>query len=388
MKILLIHQYFKTPEEGGGIRSWYIAEGLIERGFDVTILTSHNELSGKHIIENVPVTYFKIPYDNSFSFRRRIKAFLVFSFKCILHIHRSKTKWDLLYVISTPLTTGLVGLFSKKFRKMPYIFEVGDLWPAVPVSLGLIKNKWLKKSLFQFEKVVYRNSLWISALSPSIKDYIDYEIGNTPRIKVLPNMSDCVYFRGTTVKSQNQQLRILYAGTVGQANKLEYLLDTAKLCQEKNIRISFTIMGKGGRLTEIKKLASELDNIRFLPHQKMEDVRKELENHDAIYISFIKDFLVGTGCPNKLMDGLAAGKLIVVNYTGWVKSLIEKKECGFGYDPEEPGQFIDMISPFIQSNSLLEQYQTNARELAVSSFSKEIILRSLVEEIQPSAKVI
>ncbi|MEQ8239159.1 MAG: glycosyltransferase WbuB, partial [Cyclobacteriaceae bacterium] len=68
MKILYVHQYFLTPEEGGCTRSYYLAKGLVKHGHEVTMLTASNTRKGQQTIEGIDVRYLPVKYDNSFGF--------------------------------------------------------------------------------------------------------------------------------------------------------------------------------------------------------------------------------------------------------------------------------------------------------------------------------
>jgi hypothetical protein len=144
MKILYIHQYFRTPEEGGAIRSYYLAKGLVENGIDVELITAHNEpVAVTKIIEGITVHYLPVYYDNEQGFFKRAYAFFKF-----MHQARKKARKikgvDLIYATSTPLTIGLSALKIKQDQNIPYFFEVRDLWPEAPVQMGAIKNRLLK----------------------------------------------------------------------------------------------------------------------------------------------------------------------------------------------------------------------------------------------------
>ena len=68
MKIVYLHQYFKTPQEGGAIRSYHIAKALVKAGHDVTMITSHNTLNREEkLIEDIKVIYLPVYYSNELS---------------------------------------------------------------------------------------------------------------------------------------------------------------------------------------------------------------------------------------------------------------------------------------------------------------------------------
>ena len=139
MKILIIHQYFNTPHSGGPLRSYYLAHGLKSNGQQVEIITAHNQNATEvKQIDGITVHYLPVYYDNRLGFLRRIVAFFRFArlpYKKALEIPGI----DLCYAISTPLSVGWIARKLKQVKGIPYIFEVGDLWPEAPIQMGVVK---------------------------------------------------------------------------------------------------------------------------------------------------------------------------------------------------------------------------------------------------------
>ena len=94
---------------------------------------------------------------------------------------------------------------------------------------------------------------------------------------------------------------------------------------------------------------------------------------DACLTSFLDFPVLATNSPNKFFDGLAAGKLSIVNTKGWLKELSESNECGIYIDAEKPEEFPDLILPFLENNELLREYQLNSKRLAKEKFSKDML---------------
>lgn len=375
MKVLYIHQYFRTPDEGGAIRSYYLTRELVKKGFEVEVISAHNEnqVEVKNI-EGVRVHYLPVYYHNSLSFSERIRSYLKFAFLAIVRSYSIK-KPDLCYVMTTPLTTGLVALCIKWTRRVPYIFEVGDLWPLVPVEMGIIRNKVLKTLLFRFEKLCYAGARGIVALSPAIAEYIESKVPGKP-IETITNIADCAYFVPEKKSDETRQkfgikseLVISYAGTLGMANQMEYLVEAAMAVA--NLPVKFLIIGEGAQKEKITGMVGEygLRNVTFLPQCDRKGIREVLNVSDAIYISFVNIPSINTGSPNKLFDGLASGKLIIVNFEGWIKNLIYTNDAGFSYSPENTVSFNEKLSLFLDNKEILKSFQKNARQLAENSFS-------------------
>ncbi len=384
MIVHLFHQYFRHPGEGGAVRSFYLARHLIETGHEVVVFTGHNSESGQKRIHGISVEYLPLPYENNFGFGKRIRSFLKFVYYAI---KRSKQypKPDLNYVITTPLTTGIIALWLKRTRKIPYAFEVGDLWPEVPIQMGVIKNRLAQKWLYAFERRVYKKAKHLIGLSPGIKDYIEYSCDFKVKAINIPNLSDCDAFQPhlrEEAVSQQFPFRISYIGTFGIANQLETLIEFARLCQQKELPIQFNLMGEGGREEELKALSKDLSNISWMPFGSHQIVKTLLQASDGVYVSFQDIPILGTGSPNKFFDGLAAGKLMIVNFEGWIKDLILENECGLYHPPGDPEDLLKNLLSFMQSPSLLETYQKNARTLAEVEFDKNKLLEEWLDFIK------
>jgi len=399
MHILYIHQYFKTPEEGGAIRSYYLAKGMADAGHRVDLITSHAEkVYKKEFIDGIQVHYLPVNYDQDFSFLQRVKAFLRFALMACTKASELG-KFDISYVSSTPLTTGLIGLYLKWRYGVPYVFEVRDLWPEAPVQMNIIRKSWLRYQLYSLEKRIYQQAKAIVALSPGSQEYISALV---PYLKVLliPNMSDCSFFRKAEKHAYHEQqfdvvgkFVVSYFGAVGKVNRLDYLLDAAEASKNKLLHeVVFLIAGQGSELDKLQAEAAQrgLDNVRFVPYHNKYGLLSLLNVTDAAYISFA-DLPVLQHCsPNKLFDALAAGKLSIVNVQGWMRNMLEAHQCGFYTNPHQPEDFVQKIVRFINEPGLLEMYQNNARQLAEAEFSRELQIKkllNLIEEEQSQAEV-
>lgn len=391
MKILYIHQYFKTPEEGGAIRSYYLARGLVDHGHEVVMLTSHNKSAYEEKdIDGIKVIYLPVPYENRMGFIQRITAFLKFIFSAYRkarEIHNA----GLCYATSTPLTIGLLARIIKFRLQIPYYFEVRDLWPEAPVQMGVLQNPLLKKYLYRLERKIYQNAERIIALSPAIKEAIRAKALHK-KIEMLPNMADVDFYKHEPKNPQlirkyqvQNKFVITYSGAIGEANHLDYLLNHAYACQQEGMdEVLFMIVGEGKEKERLQKKTAQLqlNNLRFLHHTSKEGIKELLNISDAAYISFKNLPVLTTGSPNKFFDALAAGKLIILNFNGWIREMTESNRCGFYANPLKPKEIIPILKKFVKDPALTSCYRQNARKLAEDQFSKKIIINKLIEILQ------
>jgi glycosyltransferase involved in cell wall biosynthesis len=378
VKVLLIHQHFKTPYAGGAIRSYYLAKALVDAGIPTVVITagSLNQYR-KENVDGIEVHYLPVPYNNTFGFYKRGLSFMRFVWDAVKLSARFRDA-DVCYAISVPLTVGIIARRIRSQFKIPFIFEVGDLWPEAPVQLGFIRSRFLQWYFYRLEKKIYRSANSIVALSPAIKSAVEK---NSPgkTVHLLTNISDTDFFQpAPKIKSLEEKYGVeekfvvSYIGAIGYANGLDHFLDCAHETQRAGLPAHFLLCGEGAFLDHLKQQSrqKQLKNFTFVPFQNREGVREILNVTDATFISYRPVPVLETGSPNKYFDGLAAGKMIVVNFGGWIREEIEKNACGIHVDPRKPEEFPNKIMPFVQQKSLLGQYQSSSRKLALHSYSR------------------
>ena len=377
-KVIYIHQYFKTPEEGGAIRSYHIAKSLVEHGHIVEMITCHNQPYRLENIDGINVHYLPVKYDNSYSFFQRVYSFAKFIILALLKCYNIQNI-DVAFVTSTPLTVGIIALWLKRFRGIPYIFEVRDLWPEAPVQLKILQSTILITLTRKLEKQIYHHARQIIALSPGIEKGIKDLCPNT-EVYMIPNMADTFFFSEEPFKTHDSDsFTIGYFGAIGYANNLDFILDIADFSQQEKLNVAFRIVGEGTKRDPIIRSAKErkLKNITFMDHMSREEVKNALNSIDACITSFLKVPILETNSPNKFFDGLAAGKLCIVTTKGWLKNLVEKNQCGFYIDSEKPETFPELIKPFLNDKKLLLSHQENALKLANQQFRLEVLTRKI-----------
>jgi glycosyltransferase involved in cell wall biosynthesis len=380
VKVLILHQHFNTPKKGGAIRSYYLAKALVEKDVQVTVLTGHNDKYKRENYEGIDIHYLSVPYDNRFGFGARSSSFL----KYILAIIRKQKliiDVDICYAISTPLTVGLAALWLKKTRGIKYIFEVGDLWPDAPIQLGFISNPIFKAILYKVESLIYKQSESIVALSTSIKTAVEKKVSRK-QVHLIPNMADVDFYHPSAKNLQLEEkfqvkdkFVVSYIGALGFANGLDYFLDCARASQKAALPVHFILCGDGAMLENLKASARRLmlQNLTIAPFQTRDGVHDIMNVTDASFICYKSVPVLETGSPNKYFDGMAAGKLIIVNFSGWIKDEIEKHNFGIHVDPNHPTDFVKKISPFISDSKQLAEWQVNARQHALSNYSRQIL---------------
>jgi glycosyltransferase involved in cell wall biosynthesis len=379
VKVLILHQHFKSPLNGGAIRSYYLAKALIDTGIDVTVITGSNERNyRKEIFEGIEIHHLPIAYENAFGFFKRSISFLIYVWKST-NLAKKIPDLSICYAISTPLTVGLAAMHLKRKLNLPYIFEIGDLWPDAPIEMGFVKNSFFKSALYALEKSIYRKAESIVALSQSIKESIESKISGK-KIDVIPNFADCDFYQ-PELKNPDLEKKynvsgkfvVSYIGAIGVANGLDYFIECANVSRKANLPIHFMLCGEGAMIERLRSSIKslKLENISVTGFVNRETVREIMNVTDASFISYKNISILETGSPNKYFDSLASGKLIINNFGGWIKNEIEQFNCGFSLDPNNPADFVKKIQSFLNDPKMLEQYQRAARKLAETKYHRK-----------------
>lgn len=377
----MLHQHFKTPQGGGAIRSYYLARALAEAGHRVVVITSHND-KNRVVVERegIEVHYLPIPYDNRLKFYARGWAF----FKYVVEACREASSFrdfDINYAISVPLTVGLAARWLKIRYNMPFIFEVGDLWPDAPIQMGYVQNPFFQRALYAIEKKIYQRADAVVTLSPAIRLAVEAKVPEK-KTYLIPNMADCEFFRPEEKRPSLEskfgvqgKFVVSYVGALGVANGLDYFLECANASRKASLPIHFILCGDGamreGLQANITRL--NLSNVSLLDFTNRDGVKEIMNVTDSVFICYKNVPILETGSPNKFFDGLAAGKLIVINFGGWIKREVEAERCGVYTDPRHPTDFVREIGVFISDSALLKKYQSASRKLAEKKYSRTML---------------
>jgi len=390
MHILYFHQHFSTPKGATGTRSYELAKHLVELGHEVTMVCGSMKsgitgiekefTNGKRqgVVKGINIIEFDLSYSNADGFLSRTWSFLKFAFSGVGIV--MSYKYDLIFSTTTPLTAGIPGIFAKWLRRKPFVFEVRDLWPELPKAMGVIKNPLVLFAMSALEWASYKSADRCVALSPGIKEGIKKRGIKTEKIATIPNGCDLDIFANSTEKPWRpagvgkNDLMAVFAGTHGQANGLESVLDAAVELKSRNqTSIKFVLIGDGKLKPELMARAEKekLDNVIFhnpVPKHKLAGLLKSADIGMQC-LANVPAFYYGTS-PNKFFDYLSAGIPVLNNYPGWLADLIDEYKCGIVIEPDNPVSFADGLESANREKTALTKMGKNARLLGEREFDR------------------
>ena len=397
MHILYIHQHFATPAGSTGTRSYEFARRWVKAGHKVTLITGHYDVGGlqvagalyrKQNIEGINVIIVGTKYSNKQSYLRRVTSFLSF---CLFSIYAGLRikKIDVIYASSTPLTVGIPAMVIKWVKRVPFVFEVRDQWPEIPIELSIITNSFLIKILLWLEKTVYRNCSSLIALSPGQADGIRAVLTEEKPITVIPNSCDTDVFMpdidGSAVRQRRgwkDKLVLLHAGAMGKVNGLDFVIDAAERLKDHS-DIIFVLIGDGNQKLSLESKVKKLDlaNVEILPSVPKQQLPEILAAADIALVVIANYPIIEHNCANKFFDGLSAGKPVLLNYSGWQRRILEGNEAGFGCDLCNLDQFVEKVLYLNSHSRQVEQMGQNARRVAVKNFNRDDLAKQALELI-------
>ncbi len=365
MHILLIHQAFVSIGEPGGTRHHELARYLVSKGHQVTIIASPiSYLTGKG---SARVRWREVQVDDAGvkiikawtlpalhrSFVWRVLAFVSFMLSSFF-IGLSVRQVDLLWGTSPPIFQGITAWLLARLKRVPFLFEVRDLWPDFAIAVGVLKNRILIGLARFTEKFLYRHADQVVVNSPGYLDHVSTR--GARAVTVIPNGADPDMFdpaeNGQPFRAKHgldDQFIIMYAGAHGMSNDLGIVLDAANLLAD-NPKVSFILLGDGKEKSNLVQRANNLglSNVLFLPPLPKDQISAALAAADACLAILKPIEMYKTTYPNKVFDYMAAGKPVLLGIDGVIRSVVDEAGAGLFFRPGDPKALADAVQKLMR----------------------------------------
>ncbi|RNI23415.1 glycosyltransferase family 4 protein [Rufibacter latericius] len=381
MHIALFHQYHHNPDCPATCRHYTFMAELVKR-HQITLITS-NAWESKRLTQlydwvppGVELVSVDVPYSNKMGVVQRLQAFSSFATHALIKGLRLP-KPDVIWGVSTPLTTAWAAAQVSRVRGVPWVFEVQDLWPSFPIQMGAVPSKVAQKGLYKMEASLYRKAAHIIPLSPGMEKYIVQQGISPGKITTLVN--------GTEIPQQSISLAeqeilrerlglqgkkvVLYAGTYGRANDLPLLVKAAELLKGQP-DICFVFTGQGFDAPLLETATKQQTNIRLLPPLPRHEIFSLFSIAVVSVVSFIDLPVLEVNSPGKLFDSLAVGTPVVVTNPGWTKTLVETQGCGWYVPAGDAQALANSLRKRLSQPNEMTAMRASAAQVARSQFDR------------------
>ncbi|GAB2949182.1 glycosyltransferase family 4 protein [Hymenobacter coalescens] len=391
MHIAVFSQYHTNPDCPATSRHYSLLKHIV-REHRVTLITTNTWEAQRQtqlypwLPEGVEMRAANIPYHNRMGVAARGWAFLKYlgyAWRQGQRIARPDVVWG----ISTPLSAAWVAGQVARQRRVPWVFEVQDLWPTFPIEMGAVRNRLAQQQLYAAERRLYEQARHVITLSPGMTSYVRGLGTAEDKISTILNGTDLDQAAHATPEAVAALRRewgltarpvVLYAGTFGRANDIPTLVQAAEALYRQRPEVVWLFMGLGYYEPLLREAAGRCPAIRLVPPQPRHAVFTWLAAADISLVSFINKPVLDTNSPAKFYDSLAVGTPVIVTNPGWTKQLVDEHRCGWYVPAEQPELLADrLLQQLGQPQALLAAGQ-RGQQLARQQFDRQ----QLAAEVQ------
>ena len=395
MKILYVSQYF-PPEMGApAARAAELSRHWAEAGHEVTVLTgfpnhptgvvppdyrdkfrrlvAHEQTNGVNVVRT-----WLLPFPNRKAHERMLNysSFCASAASTGLFLSRP----DVVIATSPQLLVGLSGWWLARWKRVPFVFEVRDLWPESLAAVGMGDgNSLLHRALGKIAAFLYRHSDRVVVVTLAFEDYL-VEHWRVPRekISVIENGVETQLFAPEPATDLRMELGVegkfvvSYIGTMGMAHGLETILAAATQLRDTNPGIVFLILGEGADKDRIVALARErgLHNLRFVAQQPRQEIPAYICASDACLVLLKKTDLFKTVIPTKMLEFMSCARPVVLGVDGQARTILEEARGGLVIEPENSVALASAICCLAANREMARQLGQNGREHMVHKYSR------------------
>lgn len=378
MRLIYLDANFASAIGETDPRSQAMAQRLIARGHEVTILTSDRQFelpkdAGRvfqTVSNGIPVAAINVGLARRGSRAGRIWHHLWFAVTAAWYLVRIGRP-EAIYVTSPPLSAIIPAVLVKWLRGVPFVLEVREIWPEVPRGIDLIRSRILYFALRRLALLGYRAAARVVALTEPAVNHIQADIPLSRKVLRIGACCDLDLFargNGSSIRARQgwvDKFVCLHAGPMTRAAGLEAILRIADAVREDD-QFVFWLVGSGDHRAELQRNIHdrELHNVVLwdeVPRGQLPDV---IAAADLCLMTARHFRVLEQTSSDRLFDFLAAGKPILLNYGGWQRELLETHGAGLGTALGAYGDFFGHICRLCDSPDLRAEMGRNARRVA------------------------
>jgi colanic acid biosynthesis glycosyl transferase WcaI len=407
MNILYISQYF-PPEMGApAARAAELSMHWSKAGHEVTVLTGFpnhptgvvppeyrakfRRLVAREKVGGVNVVRtWLFPFPN----RKPYERILNYTSFCLsaaitgLFLPRP----DVIIGSSPQLLVALSAWWLARWKNVPFVFEVRDLWPESLIGVGMGDgNSLLHRTLGKIAGFLYRKSDLVVVVTPAFKDYLA-EHWRVPcaKISVVENGVETQLFAPQPATELRKELDVedkfvaSYIGTMGMAHGLETLLGAAERLQNTNPEIAFLLVGEGADKSRIVALANQrgLKNLTFLAQQPRETIPAFIAASDVCLVLLKNSDVFKTVIPTKMLEFMSCARPVILGVDGQARSILEQAHAGLSVEPENPAALADAICLLSKNRDLSRELGRHGRDYIARNFSRIRTAEKYIRELE------
>ena len=301
---------------------------------------------------------------------------------------------DCIFLASTPPIQGVLGSLLKKIKKIPFIYNLQDIFPDSLVSTGMTKEgSLLWKVGRRIENFTYRHADVIVVISEDFKRNIMAKGVPEEKIEVIRNWveEDAVV---SIPRSENvlfprygldpEKFYITYSGNIGMTQNLDMLLDVMEELQNEAPDVRLVLIGEGAYKPRAEEIIKEknLSNVSMLPFQPYEEISHVFSLGDAgLVIS--KPGVGSNSVPSKTWSIMSASCPVLANFDeNELKDIVSDHRCGIFTKAGDKEAFKAAILELYHHPEMCQEYGHNGRKYILDNLTKSVGTQQYVDVIK------
>ncbi len=400
MRVLYFTQYF-PPEIGATQdRAYEMARHLAQAGHEVTVVAEvPNHPSGiippayrgrlffRERMDGFEVVRTWVKAAPLKDFRNRLKFYLSYAGMATLAgLGLARGQYDVVFATSPPLFVGAAGLAVAAARRIPFVFEVRDLWPESATQLGFLRNPTVLRTARWFEETFYSKARRIVVVTEGIRRRLIERGIPEDKLALVRNGASPRILHTPPLPKNEAKARlglagkfvVLYAGIHGVGQGMENLIATAALMRE-DAGVHFVFVGEGPRKVAVQNQVAQLrlPNVTLLPERPLEEVRALYDAADAVLVPLKDRPLFRSAVPTKLFDAWACARPVVLSVEGEARAIMDQVRGGVAAKPESPAAIADAIRELKAHPQAAAAMGRRGHAAVLERFSREILAQQL-----------
>jgi len=402
VNILFLTENFPPETNAAATRVFERALYWVKQGHAITVITS---------APNFPQGRLHDGWENRWHQTEMMEGIRVVRVKTYIAANRGTARRTLDF-ISFMITAFTAGLFEKRpdviaatspqffaavggwvlgaVRQVPFVFELGDLWPASIIAVGAMQPSLALRMFERLELFLYRRSACIAALTHAFKKNLISRGIAADKIAVVINGVDLWRYgpqeRDKALAEQwglGDKFVLGYVGTHGMAHGLSNILDSAELLKDRD-DIRFLLAGDGAERNALMERAQkdQINNVVFLPPQPKDMMPKVWSLCDVALVHLKNQPAFAEVIPSKMFEAMGMGLPVLMALPkGEASDILEADGAGLHIPPEDP-QSLAKAAVELCDNHALRKKLSNLSLQAAPRHSRELQAQQMIDVLQ------
>lgn len=258
--------------------------------------------------------------------------------------------------MSPPIFLGDSAWLLARRHRVPFVFNVQDIFPDVAVDLGALSNERVIALAATHEARLYRRADAVTVLSEDQQANVMAKLpsGSRDKVRIIHNFADTdrirPHDRETPYRMRHglmDKTVVMYSGNVGLSQSFDLVRAAADHFSSRP-DIQFVINGEGAARPFVDDWAATYGNVTvsdFAPRDKVGEVLGAADLH----LILLKKGLAKSSTPSKLYGILASGRCVLaaIDPGSEVANTISKAGAGLSVPPDSPAEFIAALEQLL-----------------------------------------